>query len=414
MRAEIISVGTELLLGQIHDTNSSFIASKLAMLGVNVYYKTVAGDNMKRLKAALKIASTRANLIIISGGLGPTVDDITKETLAEFLGYDLVLDQKILLDIKNKFKRFNVKMPEGNIKQALVFKKNAVVIKNKIGTAPGFIVNKGKKIFIILPGVPEEMIQMFNSSVLKFLKTKVPRKIIFSRILKVIGLPESQVNKMIKAQFESYRNPTIALLAKPSEISIRLTARGKNLKEVKKIISKVQLEMEKIFKHNIFGYDEDTLESVVGGLLLKKNLTISLAESCTGGMLGNRITNVSGSSKYFLGATVCYACEVKEKLLKIKKANLLKFGAVSSQTALAMAKGVRKLLNADIGISITGVAGPTGGTKEKPVGLVFMAIDTKKITKSFKFMFYGTRKMIKVQASQHALNILRLYLLNLL
>ncbi len=411
MKAEIISVGTELLLGQIDDTNSSYISGKLAQLGINLYFKTSVGDNANRLKHALEQASARADLMVITGGLGPTVDDLTKETLADFLGYDLVLDNKILLDIKNKFKRFNFKMPEGNIKQALIFKKNSITIPNKIGTAPGFIVKKGKKIFIILPGVPVEMKEMFEKTVIPYLKKKVSANIIFSRILKIIGLPESQVNKMIKTQFESYRNPTIALLAKPGEITVRLTARGKNIPDVKKVISGVESEMNGIFGDYIFARDDESMESVVGKMLSKSKKTIAFAESCTGGLVGNRITDIPGSSKYFFGSVASYSNKMKEKVVGVRKTVIEKFGAVSKETAEQMASGIRKITGADIGISITGIAGPSGGTKEKPVGLVFMGIYTRKMKKVFQFKFYGTRNMIKFQASQYALNLARLYLL---
>lgn len=414
MKAEIISVGTELLLGQIHDTNSSFIAKKLALLGIDVYFKTVAGDNSGRLKKVFKLASKRADLIIVSGGLGPTVDDITKETLAEFLGYQLVLDNKILKNIKNKFKKFKIKMPEGNIKQALVFGENCRILKNKLGTAPGFIVTKNKKIYIIMPGVPVEMKEMFDKYVVTYLKKQSPKEIIYSRILKVIGLPESQVNKMIKVQFENYTNPTVALLAIPAEIKIRLTAKGKNIRSVKADIRKVEKEMRNILGDHVFGADEETMESVLGRMLVENKKTIAFAESCTGGLVGNRMTEISGASEYFLGSMVCYANEVKHSVLGVKNQTLKKFGAVSPETALEMASGVKKKTGADIGLSITGIAGPTGGTKQKPVGLVYMGIVTGRFKKSYKFMFYGNRNMIKFQASQYAMNLARRFLLGIL
>ncbi|NQS89040.1 competence/damage-inducible protein A [Patescibacteria group bacterium] len=407
-RAEIISVGTEIILGQIVDTNSAYLARKLALLGINLFCRVVVGDNAKRIKEAVKQALKRSDILILTGGLGPTQDDVTKEAVSQLLGKELLLNEKIAEQIQNKI--FHHPIPrEAVVKQAMI-PLSAKVIPNRIGTAPGVIFEKDGKTIILLPGVPEELKVMVEEEVVPYLSGKILQKeVIKSRVLKVWGMGESEVDKRISSIIDEGFNPTVALLAKKEGTCVRITAKfapDKVDEEIRKVEDKVR---EKLGDY-IYGVDEETMELIVGSLLKKKGLTLSLAESCSGGLLSHRITNIPGSSDYYLSGVVSYSNEVKCSLLGVPEGIIKEKGAVSEEVAKEMAKGVRKLGKAHLGIGITGIAGPDGGIPDKPVGLVYIALRSEKKEICQKFIFSGGREMIKWRASQSALNMLRRYL----
>jgi len=411
-KAEIISVGTEILLGQIVDTNSAYLARQLALLGINLFRKTVVGDNAERIKEAAKEALKRSDILILTGGLGPTQDDLTKEVVSELLGKKLLLNEKIAEQIQNKFFHYHRRISkEAVFKQAMI-PSSARVIPNRVGTAPGIIFEENEKTIILLPGVPQELKVMVEEEVVPYFSAKIPQKeVIKSRVLKVWGIGESEVERTISSIMDEQFNPTVALLAKREGTCIRITAKftpNRVNEEIKRVENKIR---EKLGNY-IYGVDEQTMESVVGSLLKRKGLTLSLAESCTGGLLSHRVTNVPGSSDYYFGGVVSYSNEVKCSLLGVPEKLIREKGAVSEEVAKQMAKGARKVGKAHLGIGITGIAGPGGGTSDKPVGLVYIALSSKKEEVCEKFMFSGGREMIKWRASQSALNMLRKYLTN--
>ncbi|MCD6317504.1 competence/damage-inducible protein A [Candidatus Aerophobetes bacterium] len=411
-KAEIISVGTEILLGQIVDTNSAYLARQLALLGINLFRKTVVGDNAERIKEAAKEALKRSDILILTGGLGPTQDDLTKEAVSELLGKKLLLNEKIAEQIQNKIFHHHRRISkEAVFKQAMI-PSSARVIPNRVGTAPGIIFEENEKTIILLPGVPQELKVMVEEEVVPYFSAKIPQKeVIKSRVLKVWGIGESEVERTINSIIDEQFNPTVALLAKREGTCIRITAKftpNRVNEEIKRVENKIR---EKLGNY-IYGVDEQTMESVVGSLLKRKGLTLSLAESCSGGLLSHRVTNVPGSSDYYFGGVVSYSNEVKCSLLGVPEKLIREKGAVSEGVAKQMAKGARKVGKAHLGIGITGIAGPGGGTSDKPVGLVYIALSSKKEEVCEKFMFSGGREMIKWRASQSALNMLRKYLTN--
>lgn len=404
MKAEIITVGTELLLGQIVDTNSTYLSKKLAEIGIDLFFKTTVGDNKERLKQALLIAENRADVIILTGGLGPTVDDITREAISEFTGKNLIFKNDILLRIDEYFKNRNIIMPECNKIQAYI-PDGAIIIENKVGTAPGFIIEHNSKIIIAMPGVPSEMIPMMENTVIPYLiqKEGYLRSVIKSKVIKVTGLPESEVNDKIKDLFENLTNPTIGVLAHQTEIEVRITAKAENEKIADELIKDVKKKIYERLNENIFAEDNETLEEKVAEILFEKKLTVAVAESCTSGLLAFRLTKISGSSSYFMGGVNVYSNFAKYEILNVNKETLEKYGAVSEKCAGELAINVRKKFKTDIGISITGIAGPSGGTKEKPVGLVFSCIDIKDKINLYKYNFAGAREVVRARAAQMVL-----------
>ncbi len=404
MNAEVITTGTELLLGQITDTNSIFIGKKLAEAGINLYYKTAVGDNVERVKQAIAIALDRCDAVIMTGGLGPTVDDVTRDAIAQLTGKKLIIDKATILKIENYFAMRNIKMPENNKVQAYI-PDGALVIENKVGTAPGFIIEHNSKIIAAMPGVPDEMHPMMENTLIPYLIGKMGGKhmVIKSKVFKVVGMPESLVNEKIEDIFKESRNPTIALLAHQTEIDIRLTAKAEDEEKAGCMIDKLASEIYARVGGNIYGSDDETLESKVAALLKEKKLTISTAESCTAGLLSFRLTSIPGSSEYFAGGLSSYSNDIKTGVLGVKEEVITRFGAVSEESAIGMAKACAEKFRTDIAISITGIAGPSGGSKEKPVGLVYIAIDYKGETKTFKNMFGGSREVIRTRAAQTAL-----------
>lgn len=392
MKAEIFSVGTEILLGEILDTNAKYIASQLANIGIDVFYKTSIGDNEKRLLNAIDIAYKRADIIISTGGLGPTDDDLTKETFAKYFNKKLVRHKESLENLKSYY--VNEDMPLSNLKQADI-PEGAIVLLNENGTASGCIIEENNKIAVILPGPPKECIPMFDKQVKPVLE-KYTNKVLVSKNLNLCGIGESNASEIIRDLMLSSKNPTIAPYANNNEMRFRVTASGKNKNEAKEILKPTVDKLYDIFKDYIYGEDDDTLQDVIVGKLIKNNMTISTAESCTGGLLASTIINVPSASSVFLNGVICYSNESKIYELDVCKQDLEKYGAVSEQVAIQMAEGIRKKSNTTIGISTTGIAGPTGGTEEKPVGLVYIAISMEgKETICRKLMLKGNRQKIR-------------------
>ncbi|MBE5758588.1 MAG: competence/damage-inducible protein A [Clostridiales bacterium] len=408
MKAEILCVGTELLLGDTINTNAAFAAKELAKLGITVYHQSVVGDNPGRLKESLAEAFSRADIVLMTGGLGPTYDDLTKETVAEFFGRKMYMDEPSLAAIEAFFNKVGRPMTDNNRKQALM-PEGAVIFANKNGTAPGLAVGNDEKIAILLPGPPNEMEPMMKNSVVPFLKGKT-NTVIVSRTIHIIGLGESYVESILRDYMLAHTNPTIAPYAKTGEVQLRVTASAKNDEEAYALIDPVVAEVAEKFKDYVYGIDVGTLENAAITLLREKGLSAATAESCTGGMVSARLTAIAGASEVF-GCGVCtYSNEMKMQLLGVREETLAAHGAVSPETALEMAKGVRKLSGADFGISITGIAGPGGGTAEKPVGLVYIAVDSEKYTKTEKLLLSrgreNERTMIRTLAANNALRLL--------
>ena len=425
MKAEIISIGTEILLGHIVNTNAAYLSERLAESGIDVYYHTTVGDNPARLAQSLKQAVGRSDIVITSGGLGPTVDDITTGTVASLAGRPLVLNRSILKDLKKYFRIRKYKFPPENVRQAYI-PEGAKWIANKIGTAPGLTIEYEGRIIICLPGPPRELEPMFERQIIPYIRKMMGGWTIRSRTIKTTGLAESQVNGMVKDLLNLKPPTTVGIYAKLKEVDLKIMAKADDEKTADRAIRKVENKIRSRLKDYIFGCDDERLEDAVAKILFKKKLTIAVAESCTGGLVSDRLTDVSGSSKYFLMGIVAYSNLVKIARLGVNEKTLKKYGAVSRQVALEMAKGIRELAGSDIGIGITGIAGPTGGTKSKPVGLVYIALVKMGLTQDKRgltqhsytkeqgltpfvkeFRFKGTRSEIKFQASQAALDLIR-------
>ena len=371
MTAEIICVGTEILLGNIVNTNAAYLAEKLAGSGLDCYYQTVVGDNAERLAGVLKCAMERSDVILLSGGLGPTEDDLTKETVAKVCGKKLSVDDHSMERIAEFFAVRDIQPTENNWKQAMV-PEGAKVLDNDNGTAPGIILETEKNRIVLLPGPPAELIPMFEQQVLPYLDALTPG-VICSRMVKLCGVPESQVEDTLKDLIDGQTNPTIATYAKTGEVHIRVTASGENVKAAGKTIKPIVKELKSRFGGDIYSTrEETTLEMAVADLLMANDLTVTTAESCTGGMIAARIINVPGVSECYKAGLVTYSNKAKRKFLGVRKSTLDKYGAVSSKTASEMAKGAALLMKSDVAVAVTGIAGPDGGTEEKPVGLVYI------------------------------------------
>lgn len=411
MVAELISVGTELLLGNIVNTNTQYLAEKCALLGLTMYYQTTVGDNHDRLAETIKTALNRSDIIILTGGLGPTEDDMTKEVCAEVMGFSLKEDshtrQRIERYLKNSI---YTDIPDNNWKQAIV-PEGAMVLDNDNGTAPGLILEKGEKTAILLPGPPGELYPLFEKKVAPYLQKKQP-EVILSQMVKICGYGESQVEDKLLDLIDKQTNPTIATYAKTGEVHLRITARAKNEDSARKLLKPVVKEVKKRFEDSVYSVKEnETLEGAVVRLLEKYELTVSTAESCTGGLLAGRIVNIPGASEVFKEGFVTYSNKAKRKLLDVSKATLKKYGAVSEQTAKEMAAGGAFAADSDTCIAITGIAGPDGGTEEKPVGLVYIACYVKDKVTVERCQFRGSRDKIREQAVVRGLNLLRLSIL---
>lgn len=408
MKAEILCVGTELLLGDIINTNAAYIAKELANIGIDVYYQSVVGDNNDRLKTSLNLAFSRADIVVMTGGLGPTYDDLTKETVAEYFHKAMQMDQESLLSIETFFKKINRPMTENNKKQAMM-PVGATIFPNAHGTAPGLAVSENGKTAILLPGPPSEMKPMFDESVVPYLMG-FSDKVLVSHNLRLFGVGESQVEDILYDLMKNSINPTIAPYAKTAEVTLRITAAGDTKEECEKRIAPAMQQIKDILGRYIYGIDVPDLQTAVVQALMEKHLTVATAESCTGGLVSQRITQVPGASEVF-GCGVCsYSNEIKESVLHVASETLDKYGAVSEQTAAEMASGIRKLSGADIGVSTTGIAGPGGGSEEKPVGLVYIAIDSDKVKKTVKLNLQrgrvDDREHIRHMTSQYVLQMI--------
>ncbi|MDP4087691.1 MAG: competence/damage-inducible protein A [Bacillota bacterium] len=405
MKAEIMAVGTELLLGDIVNTNAQFIAKELAALGISVYRQSVVGDNAERLREAIQEGFKRADIIITTGGLGPTKDDLTKETASEYFGRSLVTHQESMEAIEDYFKKTGRSMTESNKKQAY-FPEGAVILKNNNGTAPGCILEQDGKTIILLPGPPKEMIPMFKEGVVPYLE-KLSDGVLVSKVLRICGIGESQMEEEIRHIIEGQSNPTVAPYAKENEVTLRITAKAAEKQEAEKLIVPVEESIRAILGKHIYGVDDCTLEDVVGELLIEKGLTISTAESCTGGLIAGTLINYPGISAVLSHGLVTYSNEAKMQLLGVKQETLDKYGAVSEETAREMVQGLISLTGTRVGISVTGIAGPGGGTEEKPVGLVYagLYIDGRVMVR--KFNFAGNRQKVRNRTVVGVLDWLR-------
>ena len=407
MRTEIIAVGTELLLGEIVNTDAPMIAQGLAELGIGVYFQTVCGDNPDRLKSVLEVAKQRADLIITTGGLGPTADDLTKETIAAAFGKVLVRDEESMARLREHFKGRT--MTPNNEKQADV-PEGSTVFQNDWGTAPACAFEGEGCLVIMLPGPPRECTPLFREKVMPFLE-KRRGGALCSRYVKVFGMGESEMASRLSNQMDTWENPTAAPYAKEGECLVRITAMGKDKEEAFAMTEPAVREVRQVLGDVVYGVDVDSLEQVVVQEMTAQGLTLATAESCTGGLMGKRITDVPGASACYLGGVVSYQNEVKENLLGVRHETLISKGAVSEDTACQMAQGVRKALGADIGISTTGVAGPGGGTPEKPVGLIYVGISTKDRTWAVRILRpRQSRENLRRLASSTAFDLVRRHL----
>ena len=409
MQVELLSVGTELLLGQIVDTNAAYLAGKLSVLGVNVYHKTTVGDNAERLAAALRISLGRSDVVLATGGLGPTKDDITAAVVAQVMGAGLVEDQASAAKIRSFARERGLTLLDSLLKQAVV-PEGAQVVPNPVGTAPGFIATRDGRTAIALPGVPTEMKAMAEQTVLPYLAARAAKEegaaVILSRTLRLAGVGESQAEADIADLIESQTNPTIAPYAKTYEVHLRVTARAASREAAEALVAPVEARIRDRLGSHIYGADEEALEAVIGGMLRSGGLTLAAAESCTGGLIGHRITNVPGSSGYFLAGLTTYSNESKTRLLGVPAELIAAHGAVSPEVAIAMAEGVRRAVGADVGISTTGIAGPGGATPTKPVGLVHIGLSDETGNMTEELRLRGDRVMIKERAGQLALFLL--------
>jgi nicotinamide-nucleotide amidase len=403
IRAEIIAIGSELLTPFRSDTNSLFLTRSLEEHGVRLIAKGIVGDDIAEIEFTFRKAFERAEVILCSGGLGPTVDDLTREALCKFLGIPLEFHQDILDGIAERFRRFRRKMPEINRKQAMV-PKGAQVLQNHNGTAPGIFLEHSDKQIFLLPGPPFELEPMWEKYGVPLLRKGNPYQ---RKIFRIAMLPESQVDEMLKPVTDKLRDVQYTILAAPSEIEVHLFAPENSNDELISTAAEVRAIMGK----HIYADELEPLEAVVGRLLKQKNRRVAIAESCTGGFVSERLTNISGSSNYFDYGFVTYSNDAKTKMLGVSADLIAVHGAVSEPVARAMAEQARKVANADYGISVTGIAGPDGGTEEKPVGTVFVGLSDSQTTSVNEYRFIGTRLRIRFASTQAALNLLRLKLL---
>lgn len=408
-RVQILAVGSELLTPFYQDTNSLYLTQRLNDLGLDVTVKTVAPDEHDGLFLQVKIAAVQAELVLVTGGLGPTDDDRTREVFAEVLGKKLVLQEDILMRIQERFERRGLSMPASNRKQALVLE-GAEVLTNDFGTAPGLWLNTSKNIIVLLPGPPHEMKPMFESQVwprlLQFRRGYRSR-----RVIKLTGLTESMVEDLLAELYPTDKSFQVTILANPGQIEVHLTSSpASSAEEAEAFLKNVAAVFLERLGDNVFSSSGEDLEAVVGRLLKDKRQTLATAESCSGGLLAHRLTNVPGSSDYFLQGMIVYSNEAKVDGLGISTDNIRKFGAVSLQVAKTMALAIRTKAGANYGLGITGIAGPKGGTEDKPVGLVYIGLAWDKSADVVKCQFLGNREQVKFQASQKALDMLRRFL----
>jgi nicotinamide-nucleotide amidase len=407
LSAEIIAIGSELLTSNRTDTNSLWLTDKLNRIGIDVKLKTIVGDDDARLEETIKDAVKRSRVVLTTGGLGPTEDDITRKVVARALGKRLALDEKVLEEIRERFRSFGVaNMPERNSRQAMVIS-GAQVLSNPNGSAPGLFLEHEGCAVALMPGPPREMKPMFENHVQSRLEKLAGGVRFATRVLRVAGLGESAVDEKIAPIYTKYENPQTTILFNSSEIEIHLRAHGRTEADAETLLDDLALKIEQELGNSAFSFRGETMEEVVGRRLAMTGFTLAVAESCTGGLIAQRLTSVPGSSKYFTEGVVTYANEAKVRLLGVDKKMILEFGAVSQQVARDMARGVRHKAKTDFGLAVTGIAGPDGGTEEKPVGLVFIALADDAHTEHRRLMIPGDRELVRWRASQAALDMLR-------
>jgi nicotinamide-nucleotide amidase len=411
MRAEIIAVGSELLTPYRLDTNSLFLTSELNQLGIRVVHKAVVGDMPEEMRSSFRHALDRAELVVSSGGLGPTDDDRTRQTVAELLGRKLHTDEAVLRHIRERFRRFGRVMAEINARQALV-PEGATVLPNARGTAPGLWLEANGHIVILLPGVPTELRALFETEVKPRLARLGHSERLFTRELRITGLPESEVEQRVSPLYALYPDTETTILAAPTGIQLHPHLWCDDDAKAEKLLDEIVDRMALALGEHLFSTRGETLEEVAARVLLENRATIAVAESCTGGMLAERLTNVPGSSTYFRGGVVCYSNDLKTSLAGVPSETIDSKGAVSPEVALALAEGIRKRTGAMLGVGVTGIAGPGGGTAEKPVGLVHIGIADERGPREKTFRFPGgDRDRIRQQATQAALDTVRRYFL---
>jgi nicotinamide-nucleotide amidase len=402
MKAEIISIGTELLLGQIVNTNAQYISEQLAMLGIPVYYHSVVGDNPERIRSQLEISTERSDILIFTGGLGPTKDDLTKETIAQFLQRSLVLDEVAMEQIRDFFKKRNVVMTSNNERQAIVIEESTI-FQNKNGLAPGMVQYSQSTHFMLFPGPPRELKPMFEEYAIPYLLGILPeKKIVHSKVMRFCGIGESALETKLQDLIDAQTNPTIAPLAKEGEVTLRLTSLANSVAEAEKDMEEV---IEKIMSRvgtYLYGWDNDTLQSVLISLLAEKNLMISTAESCTGGLLGQMISQVPGASTVFAGGFTCYTNKIKQQMLGISDKVIEDVGVVSEEVAQLLSENIKEKLQTDIGVAITGVAGPSE-QEGKPVGNIYLGFTFPHRSFVKEINLTGTRQAIQLRAVKLAL-----------
>lgn len=409
MKAEILSVGTELLLGEIDDTNASYISRRLAGAGVDVYFRHTVGDNLERLLQMLHSVRRRADIIILCGGLGPTPDDLTREALAELTQRPLQSVPEAELRLRQFFAQRDRRPTENNFKQCQV-PRGGELLDNPVGTAPGIWLEHEKNLFIAVPGPPPEMAEMVDNQVLPRLRQRLKIDsggVLYTRFLRTTGLGESQVADLLDDLLREQGDPTLALYASPAEVRIRLATKAESAVAAQQVFSPVEQEMRRRLGAAVYGVDEESMEVALGQALLAAGATLAVAESCTGGLIASRITDVPGASRYLLAGYITYSNQAKEDLLGVPPAVLEKHGAVSEQCAQAMAQGARQRSGAGYIAAVTGIAGPEGGTPEKPVGLVYIAVSEAEVTEVHRFVWPGARDQFKRRVSQVTLDLLR-------
>lgn len=413
MKCEILNLGTELLLGQIVNTNAAYIAERLADHGIECYHQEVVGDNLVRAVAAIKQALKRSDAIVITGGLGSTEDDITRAAISEATKRPLTMRASLKRVVEERLTLSGTPVNETTLRQAMLPRGAEAVLPTK-GTAPGIILAKDDSTVVALPGVPSEMKSMLESSVLPYLVNRygTAERPIISRTLKVYGLREPEVAERLRPMISSQENPTIALLVGLGDVIVRLTASAGSATEAVDLLDGTEQAVRSELGFYVYATDDATMEEAVGNLLLAQGFTVGCAESVTGGLVAAQLVNVAGASVYFAGGVIAYKNALKLQLLDVSAQSLLAHGAVSAVVAEEMANGVRRRLGVDIGISSTGIAGPTGGTPEKPVGLVHFGLAARDALLADHLVFQGDRNEIRAESALHLMNILRLYLLD--
>jgi nicotinamide-nucleotide amidase len=406
LSAEIIAIGSELLTPEKTDTNSLWLTGRLNEIGIDVKLKTIVGDDSMRLEETIRDALKRSDVVITTGGLGPTEDDITRQVSAKAIGREMVFHEEIVEHLRERFRSWGREMPEINKRQAYVIE-GAEILPNPNGSAVGMSVEIGEKFLIILPGPPRENQPMFNEHVFQKLKEKAGETVFRKRMLKVSGLGESAIDEAIAPIYSAYERVQTSILFNKSEVEVHLAAQGRTDAEADALNEEITAKIVEKLGIAVFSTSGEEMEEVVGKLLAQSGKTLSVAESCTGGLISQRLTDVSGSSAYFIEGVVAYANEAKINTLGVAPEIIEKNGAVSAETAEAMAIGMRARAKTDYAISITGIAGPTGGTEEKPVGTVFIGYADGNLTKSFKIVLPGDRFLIRWRSSQAALDYLR-------